>query len=136
MKVYGPYTRKDGRKHVILYDGVTRKTVSYPKWLMEQHLGRKLGDWEEVDHINEDYTDDRIENFQILTKPQNIKKSKYKQRPELCCVWCGKNFTRKRFEDKRAKTGPYCTRTCSGKALYSGTIRKHGDVAQRQRQSP
>jgi hypothetical protein len=43
MKIYGPYTRKDGRKHVIVhYDGGRIRTVSYPKWLMEQHLGREL----------------------------------------------------------------------------------------------
>jgi len=42
MKVYGPYTRKDGRQHVILYENGTRKTVSYPKYLLETKLGRPL----------------------------------------------------------------------------------------------
>ena len=75
LTLYGPYTRQDGRKHVIHYDGKTRHTQSYPRYLMEQHLGRKLETWEEVDHINDDCTDDRIENYQILTKPENIEKS-------------------------------------------------------------
>ena len=38
MKIYGPYTRKeDNRQHVIIIDGEKRRTVSYPKFLMEQH---------------------------------------------------------------------------------------------------
>src|SRR5580704_15869782 len=44
--VHGPYLRKDGRKHVVLYwrenDARRRQTISYPKWLMEQHVGRTL----------------------------------------------------------------------------------------------
>lgn len=77
IKVYGPYTRKDGRKHVIIYDTETqsRRTVSYPRYLMEQHLGRELLPEEQVDHINEDFTDDRIENLQLLSRAENNRKS-------------------------------------------------------------
>jgi len=74
-KVYGPYTRKDGRKHVIHYDGKTRKTQSYPRFLMERHLGRPLLPEEHVDHINGDYTDDRLENLQLLSQAENNRKS-------------------------------------------------------------
>jgi len=75
-KVYGPYTREDGRKHVIHYDGKTRRTQSYPRYLMEQHLGRELLPNETVDHINEDFTDDRIENLQLLSLVDNVNKSR------------------------------------------------------------
>ena len=36
LKVFGPYVRKDGRKHVVLQDPNTKKlkTVSYPKYLV------------------------------------------------------------------------------------------------------
>ena len=64
IKVYGPYTRKDGRQHVILvHEDLSRQTMSYPKYLMEQHLKRALLASETVDHINNDFTDNRIENL-------------------------------------------------------------------------
>lgn len=76
-KVFGPYVRKDNRKIVILQslEDSKLKTVSYPKFLMEQHLGRYLTKDETVDHINADFTDDRIENLQILSRAKNAAKS-------------------------------------------------------------
>ena len=39
MKVYGPYKRKDNRKHVVIvHDNGSRQTQSYPRYLMEQHF--------------------------------------------------------------------------------------------------
>lgn len=32
-KVYGPYTRDDGRKHVIINNNGIHTTISYPKYL-------------------------------------------------------------------------------------------------------
>jgi hypothetical protein len=77
MKVYGPYKRKDGRLHVIIYNlnTKTRKTISYPKYLMENHLDITLNKNETVDHIDEDITNNDINNFQILTRTDNIKKA-------------------------------------------------------------
>jgi len=77
LKMYGPYLRKDGRKHILWYDTITKQkiTESYPKYLMEKYLGRKLTKDETVDHINNDFTDNRIENLQILSRRDNIIKS-------------------------------------------------------------
>lgn len=77
MKIQGPYKRKDGRKHVIYYDPVInlRRTVSYPRHLMMVHLDRELEYWETVDHIDEDFTNDDMDNLQILTRAENIQKS-------------------------------------------------------------
>lgn len=128
MKVYGPYRRKDGRQHVIHYDGVTRRTQSYPRYLMEQFLGRKLESWEQVDHINEDPTDDRIENFQILTCPENIRKSaKPAEKFHFICPTCGdessKPMHRIRWnQGVRKNSGPYCSRVCANKA---GMVERH-----------
>lgn len=42
-KVYGPYKWKDGRWRVILKNlKQKQKTVSYPKYIVELHLGRYL----------------------------------------------------------------------------------------------
>lgn len=122
MKVYGPYKRKDGRKHVIVYDfklGI-RQTISYPKYLMEQHLGRKLTEDETIDHINNDYTDDRLENLQILSRVDNISKSTVPA--EIMTFKCPNCF--KMFEllarqyrgnqVSKGKSGPFCSRSCAG----------------------
>lgn len=127
MKTYGPYRRSDGRAHVIHYDPSTktRKTQSYPRFLMEQHLGRCLTPLEEVDHINEDRTDDRIDNYQLLPKGANLKKhheSSSHRKEEVWrfqCSICGKSFERpaRRVRDKQHRqgaAGPFCSKGCSG----------------------
>lgn len=50
-------------------------SISYPKALMEVHLGRFLNYPDEtVDHINNDPLDNRIENLQVLSRSENAKK--------------------------------------------------------------
>ena len=75
--IYGPYKRKDGRKHLVLYDtGIkSKQTVSYPKYLVEQHYRITLKDNETVDHINNDFSDDSLENLQVLDRATNIRKA-------------------------------------------------------------
>jgi hypothetical protein len=120
-KTYGPYTRKDGRKHVIhIYNDKSRETQSYPRYLMEKYLGRKLLAEETVDHINEDYTDDRPENLQLLSREENARKSiAPAQIVLLTCKNCGKIFGRRRALEEynrtvRIQDGPFCSHTCVG----------------------
>lgn len=65
----------EGRRIVMLIapDG-TRKCTAYARYLMSVKLGRYLDKTETVDHINEDKSDDRIDNLQILSNADNIKK--------------------------------------------------------------
>ena len=102
MTQYGPYTRKDGRKHIIIRLDGKSTTISYPKFLMQNLIGRDLAEDETIDHINGDFTDDRIENLQILSRIDNTKKywfdsqDKKAKYVELTCskVKCGKLFLR------------------------------------------
>lgn len=125
LKIYGPYLRKDGRKHIIMQDSEIglKKTVSYPRYLMEQHLGRKLEDWETVDHIDGDFTNDDFSNLQILSLADNIRKSAPKRKTyTFVCPCCGKKATKflNQVEHnwKNGKSGPFCSKSCAGKGSY------------------
>jgi hypothetical protein len=129
MKLYGPYLRKDGRKHFLIKDGDNMTSLSYPKWLMEQHLGRKLEPDETVDHKDNDFRNDDISNLQILTRSENTKKEM--QRPERAkkyfefdCPVCG-TLSKKPLKDvesnrRKGREGPFCSRSCAG--TYSHQI--------------
>lgn len=131
MIIKGPYTHSSGglkgRKYVNIFHEDGRKTSKlYSRHLMEQHLGRELGFDETVDHINEDPTDDRIENLQVLSRKKNAEKSAKLRRPieylDLICSYCGSSFRREarfvRHSVKQGKSGPYCGRSCAGRASH------------------
>lgn len=125
MKIYGPYTRKDGRQHIIKYENGKRTTQSYPRYLMEQKLGRELLPNEHVDHIDEDFTNNVISNLQILTQKENNKKhfivnNKQEKLFNGICSVCGISFTKplryvKHNQGTYKKSGPFCSRSCAGK---------------------
>ena len=123
MKIYGPYTRKDGRQHVILYENNKRKTVSYPKYLLETKLGRSLLPHETCDHIDGNPLNNSLDNLQLLSRSDNIRKHAALLPAELCtftCPICLCSFTKRmhhiRHNRKQGKRGPYCSRSCAGKA--------------------
>jgi hypothetical protein len=124
-KVHGPYLRKDGRKHVVIvYNDDKKRTVSYPKFLIEQQLGRRLNINETIDHIDGDITNDNISNLQILNRIDHVTKDIIRNKPiELNCVFCNnvvildtsaKQSAYNRHK-RQGKAGPFCSRTCSGK---------------------
>lgn len=66
----------ENRRNVILYNtGETSTTISYARYLMSVKLGYIVPDGLEVDHKDDDKTNDDINNLQILTKPQNREKA-------------------------------------------------------------
>jgi hypothetical protein len=122
FKVYGPYTNKRGRKIVIVIErNGERRTVSYPKWLMEIQLGRKLDpDLETIDHIDGDINNNNLSNFRILPRREHSAADTWRAKHvTLTCAWCGKKFKRHpkivRAKAKEGKAGPFCSRACAGK---------------------
>lgn len=123
MKIYGPYIRKDNRKHIIIVgDDGSKRTQSYPRFVMEQHLGRSLLKEETVDHIDNNFNNNSIENLQILSLSENVKKAtalKPVQIYEFLCPCCGKSSSKPmnwvKHNWKLGKKGPYCSRKCAGK---------------------
>lgn len=129
MKVYGPYETNPGRYIVSILEGKRLRTMSYPRWLMQQHLGRELLPEEHVDHINNDHTDNRLENLQLLTNAENSKK--YREHVGLAaeyftfkCPVCGNEAAKLRStvrhnQDKCGGQGPYCSRSCASKDSHT-----------------
>lgn len=125
IRVYGPYLRKDGRKHVILYDGKHRQTMSYPKWLTEQRLGRFLREGETVDHDDRNPTND--DPLNLIVRGRSVHARLDVRRVQKIigrCVWCGTPTLQSpsvvRDHHKRGCAGPFCSRRCSG--LYGAEL--------------
>lgn len=64
------FDRYYGRWQVYCRDG---SSMPYYRAVMAGHIGRLLRSDEHVHHINEDPTDDRIENLQIVTRSEHTR---------------------------------------------------------------
>lgn len=122
MKIHGPYKRKDGRQIVIVVeeDG-SRRTISYPKWLLELQLGRRLDpNLETVDHIDSNFENNSLENLRIMPrKEHSTEDTRRVKHVKFNCAWCKKEFERSprlvRDKARKNKAGPFCSRACAGK---------------------
>ena len=93
---------------------------------MEQYLGRELLDDETVDHKDDDFTNDDINNLQILTRIENSKKYTDKHPAKyisLTCKNCGIIFERREAVENynkkvRLKNGHFCSHSCVGKVYH------------------
>jgi hypothetical protein len=123
FKVYGPYKRKsDGREIVITVDDDgTTQTVSYPKWLLEMQLGRKLDpNLETVDHWDSDKENNDLSNLRIVPREEHSADDTRRVKPhKFNCAWCKKEFERSprlvRDKARKNKAGPFCSRQCAGR---------------------
>ncbi len=94
MKQYLYNNQKDGRSRVVIVDDVGKHTSkSYPRFLMEQSINRKLLPEEDVHHIDGDVTNNDISNLKIVLhgEHQRHHSTKYTDTEQVCCV-CGKKF--------------------------------------------
>ena len=122
MKVHGPYKRKDGRQIVIVVENNgKRRTVSYPKHIMELQLGRKLDpNLETVDHIDSNFDNNSLDNLRIVPRNEHSRDDTRRvKHVKFNCAWCQKEFERSprlvRDKARKNKAGPFCSRACAGK---------------------
>lgn len=120
--VYGPYRRQDNRQIVIVIDKKgKRRTVSYPKWLLEMQIGRPLNpDLETIDHIDSNIDNNNLDNLRIMPRSEHSREDT--RRVKLVtfnCAWCDKPFERSprlvRFRGKQNKAGPFCSKSCASR---------------------
>ncbi len=113
---------KQGRKFVSLvnmFDYTDRTTISYAAFLLSVDRGKLLDSrFEQADHINNDPSDDRLENLQILTPEENNAKNHLVHAAklyELTCFMCGKVFYRQKQRLKYPLYFMTCSRSCGSK---------------------
>lgn len=78
MSILGPYVQpKNKRLNVVLYfSNGKRKTISYPKFVMEIHLERLIIEPETIDHIDCDFYNNDVSNLVIVSRSDNVKKQR------------------------------------------------------------
>lgn len=118
-----------GRNSVCLYNTETkvRHTTSYARYLMATSLNRFLTDDEEVDHIDNIKDNDVLDNLQLLTRAENIKKQKRVvglKKVLYQCPVCEKEFSMRRCLSHlviKSKNSITCSRSCGGKLSHMET---------------
>lgn len=125
--IYGPtYNKSIDRYMAFLVpraktSGLKRTSMTYARYLMCVKENRWLKPNEHVDHINNDKKDDRIENLQILSPKDNIRKSAEPAIPIVFkCHLCGKEKSVRRGRDTNLKNRgvAYCSRRCVGLSVH------------------
>lgn len=130
------FLRKDGRLMVTLRKGKKSTSISYPKYLMEKYLNRKLSENETVDHIDKNSLNNNLSNLRIIDRKKHCEEdAMYNKDVIVKCTYCGKEFTiegskiTQRTRPDRLNTGYFCSKTCTGK--YSADV-QNGRIKPKQ----
>lgn len=107
-------TNKEPIRVAVLHKKNYNTSMSYAKYLYTSYYKCKIAKGYEVDHINNDKMDDRIENLQVISKKNNICKSHSKKEiVELKCPVCKKKFLYEK-RNLNSHPNPCCSRKCGG----------------------
>ena len=109
-------TNKEPRRVATLRNYSTQEMISmsYAKYLYTSYHKCDIAQGDNIDHINGEKMDDRIDNLQIISGKYNRQKDhRYKEFVELECPVCHTKFL---FEKRnlRFKNNPCCSRKCGG----------------------
>lgn len=115
------YGKRNGRKSIqIFWNKKDRTKMSLARFKMQQSLKRKLLKSEQVDHIDEDKTNDDISNLQILSIKKNVEKNHLHRGNRIGedkygnfnCKFCEKKFTRL-IKQTKGQENVFCSETCA-----------------------
>ena len=105
----------ENRQFVVLkYENKEKHTMSYAKYLYTSYYKCDIAKGDEVDHIDNDKTNDVIENLQVISQKLNLNKSK--RRKEYLLLECPVCHTTFLFPKHNLCThpNPCCSRKCGG----------------------
>jgi hypothetical protein len=123
-------TNSENRKNLCLVHKVTKKrtTIAYARYLMSVKEARVLTKLEEVDHIDGNKTNDVLNNLQIVSKVENIKKSRIergisRKMIRFICDGCGEVHVKYLNQSHLQKGNKFTS--CSKKCLIITLGKKH-----------
>ena len=144
--VLGPYSRPDGRKHIVLNNnnlptgskGKT-KTISYPKALKEVEIGRRLNENETVDHNDRNFNNNRGTNLNIKNRSEHstLDALRVEVLPVKCALLeCNNVFIPTKSQRNKQSSGlngfpagPFYSKSCRGK--YGASVQNGGEKIER-----
>ena len=119
------YCCRDGRTRVYLKD--EKRVISYPRYLMEQKLGRQLLEDEQVHHKDENPLNNDLDNLEIKLFREHQREHAIKYVDLFVkCPWCGNEFlwtakkqrtfygNLKRKDRTPILDEPFCSKHCVG----------------------
>lgn len=119
----------EGRRVVDLYNNENdRTTTAYARYIYTVYLGYDIPLGYEVDHVDDDKTNDCLWNLQLLTEQENREKE-YNRKAEQSffyghrCTVCDETFVLDTSEQEKrlatSKTGlAFCSRSCNAKFSF------------------
>lgn len=113
-------TNKEPRRVATLRNNTTKKmtSMSYAKYLYTSYYKVDIEEGNEIDHINGDKLDDRIENLQVISGVYNRQKDHNRKEMVICiCPVCNEEFLFPKG-NLSSHPNPCCSRTCGGKKSH------------------
>ena len=106
---------------------VNGKNIDEHRHIMQELLGRKLGRFEYIHHINGDKMDNRIENLVVMCGQEHAIEHNQKYPISKKCVVCGKEFIPHKTKRERAKT---CTIKCYRELIMENASKRKIPIIQ------
>lgn len=127
MRTINPITT---RYHMKKVDG---KNIALHRFIMEEHLGRKLEPEEWVHHKNGIKTDNAISNLEVMNPVDHGRFHHLRHAIDKICVVCGSKFTPHKTKRKRQQTcSPDCKLVLIGRKKIKVTEAQYHEIRARR----